>query len=84
MEIFTQRKVIMSHPVAVEVEDEEIEQTPREDEWQAEAPEPVADWHADATQLYLNEIGQNALLTAVQERELAFKVQAGDFEPVRK
>ncbi len=74
----------MSHPVAAEeVEDEEIEATPQVDEWQAEAPEPVVDWHADATQLYLNEIGQNALLTAVQERELAFKVQAGDF-PARQ
>ncbi|MDQ3260400.1 MAG: RNA polymerase sigma factor RpoS [Pseudomonadota bacterium] len=73
----------MSHPVAVEVEDEEIEHTSREDEGEAEAPEPVADWHADATQLYLNEIGQNALLTAEQERVLAFKVQAGDF-PARQ
>ncbi|MEO5861289.1 MAG: RNA polymerase sigma factor RpoS [Burkholderiales bacterium] len=73
----------MSHPVAVEVEDEEVEHTSREDEGEAEAPEPVADWHADATQLYLNEIGQNALLTAEQERVLAFKVQAGDF-PARQ
>jgi RNA polymerase nonessential primary-like sigma factor len=87
MEIFTQRKVIMSHPVAaeeVEVEDEEIQETAEADEWQAETPEPVADWHADATQLYLNEIGQNALLTAAQERELAFKVQAGDFQARQK
>jgi RNA polymerase nonessential primary-like sigma factor len=88
MEVFTQRKVIMSHPVEaeeveVEVEDEEIQETAQADEWQAETPEPVADWHADATQLYLNEIGQNALLTAAQERELAFKVQAGDF-PARQ
>jgi RNA polymerase nonessential primary-like sigma factor len=74
----------MSHPDAVEeVEDEEIDEQPQVEEWQAEAPEPVADWHADATQLYLNEIGQNALLTAAQERELAFKVQAGDF-PARQ
>lgn len=74
----------MSHPVAAEeVEDEEIEATPQVDEWQPEVAEPVADWHADATQLYLNEIGQNALLTAEQERQLAFKVQAGDF-PARQ
>jgi RNA polymerase nonessential primary-like sigma factor len=85
MEVFTQRKVIMSHPVAVEVEDEEIEveESQQGDEWEAEAAEPVPDWHADATQLYLNEIGQNALLTATEERELAFKVQAGDF-PARQ
>ena len=75
----------MSHPVVVEdVEDEEIQETPQVEEWQAEVAEPVADWHADATQLYLNEIGQNALLTAVEERELAFKVQAGDFQARQK
>ncbi len=79
----------MSHPAAVEeieveVEDEEVQEIAQADEWQAEAPEPAPDWHADATQLYLNEIGQNALLTAVQERELAFKVQAGDFQARQK
>ncbi len=77
----------MSHPVEQELdEDEEAVETPQAEEWQAEAPEvaePVSDWHADATQLYLNEIGQNALLTATEERELAFKVQAGDF-PARQ
>ena len=67
----------MSHPVAQEVEDDEdIAESPQAaDEWHAEAPEvaePANDWQADATQLYLNEIGQNALLTAAQERELAF------------
>lgn len=77
----------MSHPVEQEVdEDEEAVDTPQVEEWQGEVPEvvePANDWHADATQLYLNEIGQNALLTAAQERELAFKVQAGDF-PARQ
>ncbi len=79
----------MSHPVAKEVdedEDEDVAESPQAEGWQAEAPEavePATDWHADATQLYLNEIGQNALLTAAQERELAFKVQAGDF-PARQ
>ncbi len=77
----------MSHPVEQELdEDEEALETPQAEEWQAEAPEvaePASDWQADATQLYLNEIGQNALLTATEERELAFKVQAGDF-PARQ
>ena len=77
----------MSHPVEQELdEDEEAVETPEAEEWQAEAPEvaePASDWRADATQLYLNEIGQNALLTATEERALAFKVQAGDF-PARQ
>ena len=77
----------MSYPVAQEVEeDEDIVDASQDEELHAEAPEvvePANDWQADATQLYLNEIGQNALLTAAQERELAFKVQAGDF-PARQ
>lgn len=77
----------MSHPVEQELdEDEEAVETPEAEGWQAEAPEvaePASDWRADATQLYLNEIGQNALLTATEERALAFKVQAGDF-PARQ
>lgn len=77
----------MSHPVEQELdEDEEAVETSEAEGWQAEAPEvaePASDWRADATQLYLNEIGQNALLTATEERELAFKVQAGDF-PARQ
>ena len=77
----------MSHPVELELdEDEEAVETPEAEGWQAEAPEvaePASDWRADATQLYLNEIGQNALLTATEERALAFKVQAGDF-PARQ
>lgn len=77
----------MSHPVEQELdEDEEAVETPEAEGWQAEAPEvaePASDWQADATQLYLNEIGQNALLTATEERALAFKVQAGDF-PARQ
>ena len=77
----------MSHPVEQELdEDEEAVETPEAEGWQAEAPEvaePASDWRVDATQLYLNEIGQNALLTATEERALAFKVQAGDF-PARQ
>ncbi len=75
----------MSHSVAQEVEeDEDLIEASQEDEAEApEVTEAANDWQADATQLYLNEIGQNALLTAAEERELAFKVQAGDF-PARQ
>ena len=38
-----------------------------------------ADLRGDATQIYLNEIGQNALLTAEEERNLARRVREGDF-----
>ncbi len=77
----------MSHSVAQEVEeDEDLVDGSQDGEPEAEAAEVVEaanDWQADATQLYLNEIGQNALLTAAEERALAFKVQAGDF-PARQ
>jgi len=39
----------------------------------------AADFVADLTQLYLNEIGQHALLTAPQELALARAVRLGDF-----
>ena len=75
----------MSHSVAQEVEeDEDLDDGSQDGEAEAaEVVEAANDWQADATQLYLNEIGQNALLTAAEERELAFKVQAGDF-PARQ
>jgi RNA polymerase nonessential primary-like sigma factor len=71
-----------------ETEDEVVE-SGQEETWQAaEQPEQqeevVSDWQGDATQLYLNEIGQNALLTAQQERELAFRAKAGEFEARQK
>ncbi len=44
----------------------------------------VLDTGADVTQLYLNEIGANALLTPVQEKELARRVVAGDFDARQK
>ncbi|HVK56612.1 MAG TPA: RNA polymerase sigma factor RpoS [Burkholderiales bacterium] len=54
-----------------------------------EAPEVAADgdvdgfageFQADATQIYLNELGKRQLLSAVEERKLAQSVKSGDFE----
>ena len=39
---------------------------------------------ADVTQIYLNDIGNNALLTPAQELELARRVVAGDFDARQK
>src|SRR5437016_5388968 len=48
-------------------------------------PEGVgADFLNDVTQLYLNEIGQSALLTPVQELEFARANRAGDFSARQK
>ena len=44
----------------------------------------VLDTGADVTQIYLNEIGANSLLTPDQERELARRVVAGDFDARQK
>ncbi len=39
----------------------------------------LSDLNADVTQIYLNEIGQNALLSAQEELELTRRVAQGDF-----
>ncbi len=43
-----------------------------------------ADFLNDITQIYLNEIGQNALLTASEELECARATRAGDFDARQK
>ena len=43
-----------------------------------------ADFLNDITQIYLNEIGQNALLTATEELECARATRAGDFDARQK
>ena len=45
-----------------------------------EASTPAYEEIADVTQIYLNDIGNNALLTPDQERALARRVVQGDFE----
>ncbi len=67
--------------------DERDEEAPPEpDAFTAElpldAPPPglSADFVADLTQLYLNDIGQHALLTAPEELALARAMRTGDFE----
>ncbi|MES2366502.1 MAG: RNA polymerase sigma factor RpoS [Pseudomonadota bacterium] len=42
------------------------------------------DLHTDVTQMYLNEIGHNALLTPAEERRLAELTRAGDFDARQK
>jgi RNA polymerase nonessential primary-like sigma factor len=38
------------------------------------------EFQADATQIYLNELGKRQLLSAVEEKKLAQSVKSGDFE----
>ncbi|MEW9897481.1 RNA polymerase sigma factor RpoS [Chitinivorax sp. PXF-14] len=71
------------------VEDEELLEAELEEENESEeaqeeqeaAPVEVL---SDVTQIYLNDIGHNALLTQEQERMLARRVVAGDFEARQK
>jgi len=54
---------------------------PLEGEMPAAEPEVeyLADLQADVTQIYLNEIGHNALLTAEEEQSLSRAMKQGDF-----
>ncbi|MBI5752494.1 MAG: RNA polymerase sigma factor RpoS [Hydrogenophilales bacterium] len=64
-------------PLDAEADDERREQA----EPQPEAADPfLSDLQADVTQIYLNEIGQNALLTPDEERRLSRLMKQGDFE----
>ncbi len=63
---------------------------PVEVELDAVPDQPHADFEQDfdeqpdVTQLYLNEIGREGLLTQPEERALAFRVREGDFEARQK
>lgn len=60
-------------PPIEELLDEESAQSPAETEY-------GYDELHDVTQLYLNEIGRESLLTPEQEKELAHRMRQGDFE----
>ena len=59
-----------------------------DDKSQPEVPEVelgfTEDLHTDVTQMYLNEIGHNALLSPTEERRLAELSRAGDFDARQK
>ncbi len=60
------------------------EQDSEEAQEEAEATTTGGELLSDVTQIYLNDIGHNALLTPDQERELARRVVLGDFEARQK
>ena len=60
------------------------EQDSEESQEEAEATTTGGELLSDVTQIYLNDIGHNALLTPDQERELARRVVMGDFEARQK
>ena len=60
------------------------EQDSEESQEEAEATTTGGELLSDVTQIYLNDIGHNALLTSDQERELARRVVMGDFEARQK
>lgn len=62
----------------VDIEQEVIQELPHVD------LEQEFDELRDVTQLYLNEIGREELLSQPEERALAFRVRAGDFEARQK
>lgn len=71
----------MEEPVSLDELESHEPDLPPEVEVFASQPVPVAenDFFSDVTQLYLNEIGANPLLTADEEVRLARRVRDGDF-----
>ncbi len=67
---------------AVKGQEDQALDVPPEVEAFAETPAPSfeSDFLSDVTQLYLNDIGANPLLTAEEEGMLARRVRDGDFE----
>lgn len=71
----------MEEPVSLDDIESHEPDLPPEVEMFASARTPAkeTDFFSDVTQLYLNEIGANPLLTADEERRLTRQVRAGDF-----
>ena len=75
-----------SDPNQIEPQDAEEDERAAERDSQAAENEMepfLADLQIDVTQIYLNEIGQNALLTAAEEQRLSRLMKGGDF-PARQ
>jgi len=72
----------MFDPVSSEDEENRDPDLPPELEAFRQTPAPSfeSEFLSDVTQLYLNEIGANPLLTADEERALTRRVRQGDFE----
>uniref|UniRef100_A0A8W7P721 RNA polymerase sigma-70 domain-containing protein n=1 Tax=Anopheles coluzzii TaxID=1518534 RepID=A0A8W7P721_ANOCL len=67
------------------LEEEAVEEAAAEaDAEEAAERQSVTEEVADVTQIYLNDIGNNALLTPAQELALARRVVAGEFEARQK
>lgn len=67
------------------LEEEAVEEAAAEAETEEAAErQSVTEEVADVTQIYLNDIGNNALLTPAQELELARRVVAGEFAARQK
>jgi len=64
---------------SLDAEDGERAEERETPEAENEAEPYLSDVQADVTQIYLNEIGQNALLTPEEEQRLSRLMKAGDF-----
>jgi RNA polymerase nonessential primary-like sigma factor len=69
--------------VPADPDDAHADEPAAAEETQNDVPDE-SEFRNDVTQLYLNEIGANPLLTAEQERELSRRVRQGDFAARQK
>ena len=67
-------------PIDPQSEEEQAEQQAEAQSEAVESEAFLSDLQTDVTQIYLNDIGQNALLTPDEERRLSRLMKQGDFE----